>query len=312
MKHIVSQNGDMTSVRNTRAVSSPHCSPWNRTTSSDYRPHCSATQRSAAGHTAEIFNGRKLNLFKIFSTGTNLFYEGPPKSSRMSPEKPDQVIKRSIRSKSGNHLLPEVRKKVEEIASLLQVNQINAAPYQCWFWILLFGKKIRMISLNEELDVIVATNRIWDGDRQAGCPPMWFITMCQNPLEGLLPKDWSSGRDGFRVIVLMFLQIWGHRQARQFNKDKAVTERETRKYCFRRWLRSPKRAFVVENFILNYLGWGRHGWRIVAFATIVSVMSDFQRNGSCLEVLEAAKQDQWAVQFRSLKLVSWSGEKTVM
>jgi len=46
--------------------------------------------------------------------------------------------------------------------------------------------------LNEELDVIV-DHRIWDGDRQAGCPAIVFHYELPKIFRGLLPRDLSSG-----------------------------------------------------------------------------------------------------------------------
>ena len=93
----------------------------------------------------------------------NLYYEVRPKKSDDDTNK--QIIKftKQHTGKSGI-IYCLSRKKVEELAAILQANDIKAAPYHAGL-----DSETRSKTqddfLMEELDIIVATIRLWYGYR---------------------------------------------------------------------------------------------------------------------------------------------------
>lgn len=190
------------------------------------------------------------DLFKSSFNRTNLFYEVKPKVKNSTKKNLIRFIK-SHKGKSGI-IYCLSRKKVEEIADFLKVNQINAAPYHAGL-----EPAVRMKNqddfLNEDLEVIVATIAFGMGIDK---PDVRFVIHYDVPksLEGYYQETGRAGRDGLEGHCLMFYNYSDILKLDKFNKDKPVTERENSKVLLQEMAAYAETSVCRRKFILNYFG----------------------------------------------------------
>ena len=178
----------------------------------------------------------------------NLYYEVRPKK-----ETKKQLIKflKEHKGKSGI-IYCLSRKKVEEIAELLNVNGFKAAPYHAGL-----DPDIRMKNqddfLNEETDIIVATIAFGMGIDK---PDVRFVVHYDVPksLEGYYQETGRSGRDGLEGICLMFYSHNDLNKLEKFNKDKPVQERENARILLQEMEYYAESPVCRRRQLLHYFG----------------------------------------------------------
>ncbi|WP_192823524.1 DNA helicase RecQ [Rufibacter sp. LB8] len=188
------------------------------------------------------------SVFKSSFNRTNLYYEVRPKHN--TKKQLIQYIKKN-KGKSGI-IYCLSRKKVEEIAELLQVNDIKALPYHAGL-----DSHIRMANqdafLNEDVDVIVATIAFGMGIDK---PDVRFVIHYDTPksIEGYYQETGRGGRDGLEGNCLMFYSYDDIVKLEKFSKDKPVTERDNSKLLLQEMASYADSAVCRRRQLLHYFG----------------------------------------------------------
>jgi ATP-dependent DNA helicase RecQ len=178
----------------------------------------------------------------------NLYYEVRPKK-----ETKKQLIKflKEHKGKSGI-IYCLSRKKVEEVAQLLNVNGFKAAPYHAGL-----DPDVRMKNqddfLNEEVDIICATIAFGMGIDK---PDVRFVVHYDVPksLEGYYQETGRSGRDGLEGHCLMFYSHNDLSKLEKFNKDKPVQERENARILLQEMEYYAESPVCRRKQLLHYFG----------------------------------------------------------
>ena len=178
----------------------------------------------------------------------NLYYEVRPKK-----ETKKQLIRflKEHKGKSGI-IYCLSRKKVEEIAQLLNVNGFKAAPYHAGL-----DPDVRMKNqddfLNEEVDIITATIAFGMGIDK---PDVRFVVHYDVPksLEGYYQETGRGGRDGLEGVCLMFYSHNDLNKLEKFNKDKSVQERENARILLQEMEFYAESPVCRRKQLLHYFG----------------------------------------------------------
>lgn len=178
----------------------------------------------------------------------NLYYEVRPKK-----ETKKQLIRflKEHKGKSGI-IYCLSRKKVEEIAELINVNGFKAAPYHAGL-----DPDVRMKNqddfLNEEVDIIVATIAFGMGIDK---PDVRFVVHYDVPksLEGYYQETGRGGRDGLEGHCLMFYSHNDLNKLEKFNKDKSVQERENARILLQEMEFYAESPVCRRKQLLHYFG----------------------------------------------------------
>lgn len=188
------------------------------------------------------------DVFKTSFNRENLYYEVRPKKQAKK-----QLIKfiKGHKGKSGI-IYCLSRKKVEEIAEFLKVNDVNAAPYHAGL-----DSHVRMKNqddfLNENVDVIVATIAFGMGIDK---PDVRFVIHYDAPksIEGYYQETGRGGRDGLEGNCLMFYSYNDILKLEKFNKDKTVTERDNARVLLEEMTAYAESAVCRRIQLLHYFG----------------------------------------------------------
>ncbi|PKV66596.1 DNA helicase RecQ [Pontibacter ramchanderi] len=188
------------------------------------------------------------SVFKSSFNRTNLYYEVRPKHNTKK-----QVIQYVKKHKGKSGVIYCLsRKKVEEIAELLRVNDIKALPYHAGL-----DANVRMANqdafLNEEVDVIVATIAFGMGIDK---PDVRFVIHYDTPksIEGYYQETGRAGRDGMEGNCIMFYSYDDIIKLEKFNKDKPVTERDNSKLLLQEMAAYADSAVCRRKQLLHYFG----------------------------------------------------------
>ena len=196
-------------------------------------------------------NMRDVNVFISSFNRDNLFYEIRPKTNRDQTVREIVQFVKSMPTKSGI-IYVQARKTTEELAKILQVNGIKAAPYHAG----LDAKvrtKVQDDFLMEEIEVIVATIAFGMGIDK---PDVRFVIHYDIPksIENYYQETGRGGRDGLEGKCLAFYSYKDILKLEKFLRDKPVSERELGAQLMDEIIAYSETSACRRKFLLHYFG----------------------------------------------------------
>lgn len=188
-------------------------------------------------------------VFKSSFNRQNLYYEIRPKTASIDKE----IIKfiKGMEGKSGI-IYCLSRKKVEELAELLRVNDIKALAYHAGM-----DSATRSADqdafLYEKVDVIVATIAFGMGIDK---PDVRFVIHYDMPksLEGYYQETGRAGRDGGEGLCITFYAAKDLQKMEKFIQNKPVAEQEIGRQLLAETASYAESSMCRRKTLLHYFG----------------------------------------------------------
>ncbi len=188
-------------------------------------------------------------VFKVSFNRPNLYYEVRPKTKNI-----DRDIIKFIKANPGKSgiIYCMSRKKVEELAEFLRINNIKALPYHA-------GMDSATRSANqdafllEKVNIIVATIAFGMGIDK---PDVRFVIHYDMPksLEGYYQETGRAGRDGGEGQCITFFAAKDLRKNEKFMQGKPVSEQEIAKQLLMETAAYAESSICRRRTLLHYFG----------------------------------------------------------
>ncbi|WP_392347125.1 RecQ family ATP-dependent DNA helicase [uncultured Polaribacter sp.] len=189
------------------------------------------------------------NRFKASFNRPNLFYEVRPKTSEVEKD-----IIRFVKQRIGKSgiIYCLSRKKVEEVAQILQVNGLNAVPYHAGL-----DAKTRVkhqdMFLMENCDIVVATIAFGMGIDK---PDVRFVIHHDIPksLESYYQETGRAGRDDGEGYCLAFYAYKDIEKLEKFMSSKPIAEQEIGHALLQEVVGYAETSMNRRKYLLHYFG----------------------------------------------------------